>query len=50
MGRALLISEYYIQTKAKNQQEIEDRLYPLYIATSHFESLDGDKFREIRHK
>ena len=48
MGRALLIAEYYIQTKAKNGKETEDRLYPVYIATSHFESLNDPKYAEIR--
>jgi hypothetical protein len=50
MGRALLIAEYYIQTKAKNGEEKEDRLYPVYIATSHFESLSDEAYRLIRKK
>jgi|TARA_B110000285_G_C14850375_1_gene479646 hypothetical protein len=43
MGRALLIAEYFIQAKHKDPitGEEEDRTFPLYIANSHFESLDG---------
>jgi hypothetical protein len=43
MGRALLIAEYFIQAKHKCPitGEEEDRTFPLYIANSHFESLDG---------
>ena len=40
MGRALLIAEYFIQTKSKDSP----KLYPIYIATSHFESMEAEKF------
>jgi hypothetical protein len=45
MGRSLLIAEYYIQTKNEENQKL---LYPVYIATSHFESLDVSTFVENR--
>jgi hypothetical protein len=43
-GRALLIAEYYINVKQKiksEQNEILEvnKIFPLYVATSHFESL-----------
>ena len=44
MGRALLIAEYFIQTKTPDNQ----KLYPIYVATSHFESLDAEAFVENR--
>ena len=44
MGRALLIAEFFIQTK----NEDKPKLYPIYIATSHFESLNADAFIENR--
>jgi endonuclease/exonuclease/phosphatase family metal-dependent hydrolase len=60
MGRALLIAEYFVNISSKNvdiQKNPEkvselpkkiERLFPLYIATSHFESLDHSNFRICR--
>ena len=60
MSRALLIAEYFIQVrhKLKENQETNDlnlsmvdgayfidKLYPFYVATSHFESLETPQFR-----
>lgn len=55
MGRALLIAEFFIQVRHKLKESEEtdelnlsmvdgayfiDKLYPFYVATSHFESLE----------
>ena len=57
MSRCLLIAEYYINVKQKppkgeedeqSSKKLVDKLYPLYIATSHFESLSNRKFRAMR--
>jgi len=65
MGRALLIAEYFIQVRQKvdeseknknaaNLSMIDgayymDKLYPFYISTSHFESLEVPAYRQNRH-
>lgn len=41
MGRGCLVAEYYLQIKQmKEGGVVAERLYPFYVATSHFESLD----------
>jgi hypothetical protein len=48
MGRCLLIAEYFISVKHKNSEndkKSEDKIYPIYIATSHFESMEGPSKR-----
>lgn len=56
MGRAILIAEFYINVSFKNDKQliakggpaITEKLYPLYIATSHYESLDNLASRDNR--
>ena len=46
MGRCLLIAEYFISVKNKDGNGKEtSETYPIYIATSHFESLEGPSKR-----
>lgn len=46
MGRALLIAEYFVCIKNKaDNGVVHEKLYPIYIATSHFESMDTAKYR-----
>ena len=53
MSRGLLIAEYYINIKIKKRRQEKDdgepklieKMFPIYVATSHFESLDGKGFK-----
>lgn len=41
MDRGCLLAEFYLQIKQMGKKtEVTERLYPFYVATSHFESLD----------
>ena len=55
MSRGLLIAEFYINLKVKQKKTKEtdepaiiEKMFPIYVATSHFESLDAAGFKENR--
>jgi len=46
-----LIAEYFIKTESQGAgQEAEPSIIPIYIATSHFESLDSATCRAFRSR